>query len=210
MTVAAKAGHSHFAKNVAWKRPGDVPRVAFLFAFGSYLGQWYSGYGEDFLRTCLAAEDSVLLAGTAYAFAPWITDRIHAGAPVHALLTDSAERNTSVNTRLTFLLGDPCLLEHPLKAPSDFRIHSAGTSTDRAIEFAWTGSPDATGGYRLDAATANDVAEWTRIADLPPKATRFRLESATTAKTFRLRAWGTVTNGSGRYRQWTAPAFVIP
>ncbi|MEN9732017.1 MAG: hypothetical protein RLZ45_12, partial [Verrucomicrobiota bacterium] len=85
MTGAAKAGHSHFAKNVAWKRPGDVPRVAFLFAFGSYLGQWYSGYGEDFLRTCLAAEDSVLLAGTAYAFAPWITDRIHAGAPVHAL-----------------------------------------------------------------------------------------------------------------------------
>lgn len=140
MTGAAKPGHSHFAKNVAWKRPGDIPRVAFLFAFGSFLGQWYSGYGEDFLRTCLATENSVLLAGTAYAFAPWITDRVHAGAPVHALLTDSAERNASVNARLTFLLGDPCLLEHPLLAPSAFNAKTQAGIT----ELSWTASPEAT------------------------------------------------------------------
>ena len=210
MTGAAKPGHSHFAKNVAWKRPGDVPRVAFLFAFGSYLGQWYSGYGEDFLRTCLAAEDSVVLAGAAYPFAPWITDRVHAGAPVHALLSDSAERNASVNARLTFLLGDPCLLEHPLKAPSDFRARIAAPGPDPAIEFEWTASPEVAGGHRLDSAPANDAAEWTRVADLPANATRFRLESGAKGKAFRLRGWGTVTNGSGRHRQWTAPGFVIP
>ena len=210
MTGAAKAGHSHFAKNVAWKRPGDVPRVAFLFAFGSFLGQWYSGYGEDFLRTCLAAEDSVLLAGTAYAFAPWITDRVHAGAPVHALLTDSAERNLSVNARLTFLLGDPCLLEHPLKAPTDFRARTEGGGPDGPIELDWTASPEADRGYAIDRAATDDAATWTPVRELPPGTTRFRVESAAGGKTFRLRGLGTVTNGSGRHRQWTAPAFTTP
>ncbi len=206
MTGAAKPGHSHFAKNVAWKRPGDIPRVAFLFAFGSFLGQWYSGYGEDFLRTCLATENSVLLAGTAYAFAPWITDRVHAGAPVHALLTDSAERNASVNARLTFLLGDPCLLEHPLLAPSAFNAKTQAGIT----ELSWTASPEATGGYRIDSAPANDSATWTLVQELPPETTRFRLESGAGGKTFRLRGLGSVTNGSGRYRQWTAPSYVQP
>ena len=206
MTGAAKPGHSHFAKNVAWKRPGDIPRVAFLFAFGSFLGQWYSGYGEDFLRTCLATENSVLLAGTAYAFAPWITDRVHAGAPVHALLTDSAERNASVNARLTFLLGDPCLLEHPLQAPSAFHARTQAGVT----ELTWTASPEATGGYRIDSAPANDSATWTQVQELPPETTRLRLESGAGGKTFRLRGLGSVTNRSGRYRQWTAPSYAQP
>jgi hypothetical protein len=206
MTGAAKPGHSHFAKNVAWKRPGDIPRVAFLFAFGSYLGQWYSGYGEDFLRTCLATDNSVLLAGTAYAFAPWITDRVHAGAPVHALLTDSADRNASVNARLTFLLGDPCLLEHPLQAPSAFQARTQAGVT----ELTWTASPEATGGYRIDSAPANDSATWTQVQELPPETTRLRLESGAGGKTFRLRGLGSVTNGSGRYRQWTAPSYAQP
>ena len=206
MTGAAKPGHSHFAKNVAWKRPGDIPRVAFLFAFGSFLGQWYSGYGEDFLRTCLAAENSVLLAGSAYAFAPWITDRVHAGAPVHALLTDSADRNASVNARLTYLLGDPCLLEHPLQAPSAFNFKTQAGVT----ELTWTASPEATGGYRIDSAPANDSATWTQVQELPTETTRLRLESGAGGKTFRLRGLGSVTNGSGRYRQWTAPSYVQP
>ncbi len=206
MTGAAKPGHSHFAKNVAWKRPGDIPRVAFLFAFGSFLGQWYSGYGEDFLRTCLATENSVLLAGTAYAFAPWITDRVHAGAPVHALLTDSAERNASVNARLTFLLGDPCLLEHPLQAPSAFKAKNQAGVT----ELTWNASPEAPGGYRIDSGPANDSALWTQVQELPPETTRLRLESSASGKIFRLRGLGTVTNGSGRYRQWTAPSYASP
>lgn len=204
MTGAAKAGHSHFAKNVAWKRPGDVPRVAFLFAFGSFLGQWYSGYGEDFLRTCLAAEDSVLLAGTAYAFAPWITDRVHAGAPVHALLTDSAERYSTVNARLTFLLGDPCLLEHPLKAPIGFHASAKGPSPGATIELAWVASPEANLGYRIDEADSMDAADWRPVRDLPAGTTRLHLEKRTPGKTYRLRGLGTVANGSGTHRQWTA------
>ncbi|MEY4692236.1 MAG: hypothetical protein RIT19_2561 [Verrucomicrobiota bacterium] len=206
MTGAAKPGHSHFAKNVAWKRPGDVPRVAFLFAFGSFLGQWYSGYGEDFLRTCLASDDAVLVAGTAYAFTPWITDRVHAGAPIHALLTDSAEANTRVNARLTFLLGDPCLLEHPLRAPSDFQAKASGNGT----ELTWTASPEADRGYRIDAAPRDDAIHWTLVQDLPPGTTRFRTEAVSAGKIFRLRGLGTVTNGSGRHQQWTAPCFVAP
>ena len=206
MTGAAKPGHSHFAKNVAWKRPGDTPRVAFLFAFGSFLGQWYSGYGEDFLRTCLASEDAVLLVGTSYAFAPWITDRVHAGAPVHALLTDSAESVRQVNARLAFLLGDPCLLEHPLRASSEFRAQPRGD----AVELTWTPSPDADHGYRIDAAPRNDSQVWTPVQDLPPGTTRFRVETAPAGKTFRLRGQGTVTNGSGRHRQWTPPSFTTP
>ena len=206
MTGAAKPGHSHFAKNVAWKRPGDVPRVAFLFAFGSFLGQWYSGYGEDFLRTCLGSENAVLLAGTAAAFSPWITDRVHAGAPVHAMLTDSAERNASVNARLTYLLGDPCLLEHPLKAPLDFQARIQNGIT----ELTWTASPAADRGYRIDSAPANDSTTWTLVQELPPVTTRLRLDSNAGGKTFRLRGLGTVTNGSGRHQQWTAPGFAKP
>jgi hypothetical protein len=206
MTGAAKPGHSHFAKNVAWKRPGDTPRVAFLFAFGSFLGQWYSGYGEDFLRTCLASEDAVLLVGTTYAFAPWITDRVHAGAPVHALLTDSAESVRQVNARLAFLLGDPCLLEHPLRAPSEFQAKRAGTG----VELTWTASPEADRGHRIDVAPRGDAIHWTLVQDLPPGTARFRIEAGSDGKVFRLRGLGTVTNGSGRHRQWTAPCFATP
>ena len=206
MTGAAKPGHSHFAKNVAWKRPGDTPRVAFLFAFGSFLGQWYSGYGEDFLRTCLASEDAVLLVGTTYAFAPWVTDRVHAGAPVHALLTDSAESVRQVNARLAFLLGDPCLLEHPLRAPSEFQAKRAGNG----IELTWTASTEADRGYRIDAAPRGDAIHWTPVQDLPPGTARFRIEAGSDGKVFRLRGLGTVTNGSGRHRQWTAPCFAAP
>ena len=208
MTGAAKPGHSHFAKNVAWKRPGDVPRVAFLFAFGSFLGQWYSGYGEDFLRTCLASDNAVLLAGTAYAFAPWITDRVHAGAPVHALLTDSAEAHPHVNARLTFLLGDPCLLEHPLKAPTDFRAQRANAGGD--IELSWKGSPEADRGYRIDSAPETDSNSWTLVQELPPTTLRLRLDPTRAGKIVRLRGVGTVTNASGRHRQWTAPVFAKP
>ena len=208
MTGAAKPGHSHFAKNVAWKRPGDVPRVAFLFAFGSFLGQWYSGYGEDFLRTCLASDNAVLLAGTAYAFAPWITDRVHAGAPVHALLTDSAAAHPHVNARLTFLLGDPCLLEHPLKAPTDLRVQRTNPGGD--IELSWKGSPEADRGYRIDSASDTDPNSWTLVQELPPTTLRLRLDPTRAGKIIRLRGLGTVTNASGRHRQWTAPAFAKP
>jgi len=210
MTGAAKAGHSHFAKNVAWRRPGDVPRVAFLFAFGSFLGQWYSGYGEDFLRTCLAAEDAVLLAGTAHSPTPWATDRVHAGAPVHALLTDTAARSPSVNVRLTFLLGDPCLLEHPLKAPTDFTARASGGATGGTVELAWTASAEADLGYRIDEATSADATIWTTVRDLPAGTTRLSLGPGALGKTFRLRGLGSVTNGSGRHRQWTAAAWASP
>jgi len=210
MTGAAKAGHSHFAKNVAWRRPGDVPRVAFLFAFGSFLGQWYSGYGEDFLRICLAAEDAVLLAGTAHSRTPWATDRVHAGAPVHTLLTDTAERSPSVNVRLTYLLGDPCLLEHPLTAPTGFTARSMGPAVEGAVELSWTASSEADLGYRIDEAPSADAATWTVVRDLPAGTNRLRLGADARGKTFRLRGLGSVTNGSGRHRQWTAASWATP
>ena len=158
------------------------------------------------MRTCLGSENAVLLAGTAAAFSPWITDRVHAGAPVHAMLTDSAERNASVNARLTYLLGDPCLLEHPLKAPLDFQARIQNGIT----ELTWTASPEADRGYRIDSAPANDSTTWTLVQELPPVTTRLRLESNAGGKTFRLRGLGTVTNGSGRHQQWTAPGFAKP
>jgi hypothetical protein len=131
---------------------------------------------------------------------------VHAGAPVHALLTDSAERNGSVNARLTYLLGDPCLLEHPLQAPSAFKAKTQAGVT----ELTWNASPETPGGYRIDSATTNDSASWTQVQELPPETTRLRLESSAGGKIFRLRGLGTVTNGSGRYRQWTAPSYASP
>lgn len=200
---AAKAGHSHFAKNIAWRREGDIPRVAFLFPFGSFMGQWFSGYGEDVLRACLASGDSVMVAGAAAGFLPWITDRVHAGAPVHALLTDSAEFHTNVNARLVFLLGDPCIREQPIRAPRDFAAKKSGGS----IQLSWTVSPEADGGYRIMEASGPDAARWTEVATVEPSTTSIKLQVSGQKRAFRLQALGSTVNLSGRYRQWSAPVF---
>jgi hypothetical protein len=200
---AAKAGHSHFAKNIAWRRDGDIPKVAFLFPFGSFMGQWFSGYGEDVLRACLASSDSVMLAGTASGFLPWITDRVHAGAPVHALLTDSAEYHTNVNARLVFLLGDPCLREQPIRAPEAFTAKKSGGT----ITLAWRPSPDADGGYRVMEAATLDAREWTEVGTADAGTTLLKIPAARRKRSLRLQALGSTTNLSGKYRQWSAPVY---
>jgi len=201
---AAKAGHSHFSRNIAWRRDGDIPRAAFLFPFGSFQNQWFSGYGEDVLRTCLAAPDFVLVVGSAAGFRPWITDRVHAGAPLHVLLTDSAERHGEVNARLAFLLGDPCLREEPIRPPGPLEAQAAGD----AVELRWTGSPDADAGYRVMVAASEDAPVWTPVAEPPAGAESARIRRGPgTSRVFRLQAVGTTDSLSGRYRQWSAPVF---
>jgi hypothetical protein len=203
---AAKAGHSHFSRNIAWRRDGDVARAAFLFPFGSFQAQWFSGYGEDILRTCLSSPDSVLMVGSAGGFRPWITDPVHAGAPLHALLTASAERHGEVNARLAFLLGDPCLLEDPVRPPGPMVVRVVGGE----IEARWTASPDADRGYRLMSAPSLDSPTWIPLAEIPPGAETVRVRRPPTGLgVMRLQALGTRTTLSGRYRQWSAPVFSV-
>ena len=202
---AAKSGHSHFSRNIAWQRSGDMPRAAFLFSFGSFQAQWFSNYGEDVLRTCLAAPDSTLIVGCAIGFRPWITDRVHAGAPLHTLLTDSAERHGEVNARLVFLLGDLCLREDPIHPTGSLSVQTSVTGT----QLSWTLSPDADIGYRITAADSLDAALWSPIAMPPRGSSLWRLsENRPKGTVFRIQAEGTRTNLSGRYRQWSAPVFV--
>jgi hypothetical protein len=167
------------------------------------MGQWFSGYGEDVLRACLASSDSVMLAGTASGFLPWITDRVHAGAPVHALLTDSAEYHTNVNARLVFLLGDPCLREQPIRAPEAFTAKKSGGT----ITLAWRPSPDADGGYRVMEATSPDAREWTEVGIADAGTTSLKIPAARRKRSLRLQALGSTTNLSGKYRQWSAPVY---
>lgn len=203
---AARPGHSHFSRNIAWQREGDVPRAAFLFSFGSFQAQWYSGYGEDVLRTCLASRDSVLVVGCAAGFLPWITDRVHAGAPLHALLTDSAEFHGRVNARLAFLLGDPTLPESAIRSPEDFRMRRVGES----IELSWKPSTDANLGYVVDCATSLDSALWKPLLSAEPGTADVVVPVSGRAQghgVFRIRAVGRRTGNFGSFQQRSAPTF---
>jgi hypothetical protein len=203
---AARPGHSHFSRNIAWQREGDVPRAAFLFSFGSFQAQWFSGYGEDVLRTCLASRDSVLVAGCAAGFLPWISDRVHAGAPLHALLTDSAEHHGRVNARLAFLLGDPTLLESAVRPPDDFQVRM----TDRTVRFDWKPSTDADAGHVVDCATSMDASHWKRLLSVEPGVGGGSVAISDLPeghKVFRIRATGHRSGNFGDFQQRSAPAF---
>jgi hypothetical protein len=203
---ASRPGHSHFSRNIAWQREGDVPRAAFLFSFGSFQAQWYSGYGEDVLRTCLASRDSVLVAGCAAGFLPWISDRVHAGAPLHALLTDSAEFNGRVNARLAFLMGDPTLLESAVRAPEDFQARKAAGM----VRFAWKPSTDADVGHVVDCAPSMDASQWKLLLSAEPGAAGGAVSVTNLPAghgVFRIRAIGRRTGNFGSFQQRSAPAF---
>jgi hypothetical protein len=203
---AARPGHSHFSRNIAWQREGDVPRAAFLFSFGSFQAQWYSGYGEDVLRTCLASRDSVLVVGCAAGFLPWISDRVHAGAPLHALLTDSAEFHGRVNARLAFLLGDPTLLESAIRPPEDFRVRKVGES----IRLEWKPSTEADVGHVVDCAASRDSALWKHLLSSEPGADGRVVPLSGRPpghEVFRIRAVGRRMGNFGSFQQRSAPAF---
>jgi hypothetical protein len=203
---AARPGHSHFSRNIAWRRDGDIPRAAFLFSFGSFQAQWFSGYGEDVLRTCLASPDSVLVAGCAAGFLPWISDRVHAGAPLHALLTDSAEHHGKVNARLVFLLGDPTLLESAVRPPSDFRVRREGSS----VRFEWKPSADADAGHVVDCAPSPDATAWQHLVAAEPGATTASVPAGAIPEghvEVRIRALGRLSGNFGRFQQRSAPVF---
>ncbi|MCE2825519.1 MAG: hypothetical protein LW626_00315, partial [Verrucomicrobium sp.] len=84
---------------------------------------------------------------------------------------------------MTFLLGDPCLLEHPLKAPTDFTARASGGATGGTVELAWTASAEADLGYRIDEATSADATIWTTVRDLPAGTTRLSLGPGALGKT---------------------------
>jgi hypothetical protein len=206
MPGAARPGHTHLARDIAVGAPGNVPRAAFLFAFGSFMNQWFSGYGGDVLRTTLAAPGSALVVASARGFLPWITDRVHAGAPVHALLTDSAERHATVNARLAFLLGDPCLREETAAPPRDF----TATAVARGVRLAWRAPNPLPAGYRICRAASTDAADWTEVSVTGPEAVSLVDVAARRGDVFRIQSVAEVRNRSGRYRHWSGPAFAIP
>ena len=203
---AAKAGHSHFSRNIAWQRPGDVPRAALFFSFGSFQAQWFSGYGEDVLRTCLASRDSVLVAGCAVAFTPWITDRFHAGAPVATLLQDSTEHHGRGNSRLAFLLGDPLLVESAIEGPSDVRVARQGDG----IRVSWKATATAAKAW-IESSTGPDSDSWTPRIAVPAHDGAAELPAglaATGHRTLRIRLVGRIQDATGTREQASAPVFV--
>jgi hypothetical protein len=147
-----------------------------------------------------------LVAGCAAGFLPWISDRVHAGAPLHALLTDSAEFNGRVNARLAFLMGDPTLLESAVKAPEDFQVRN----TTGMVRFTWTPSTDADAGHVVDSAPSMDASQWKLLLSTEPGAAGGAVSVTNLPAghdVFRIRAVGRRTGNFGSFQQRSAPVF---
>jgi hypothetical protein len=174
-------------------------QAVFTLIFGSWLGDW--DHEDDLMRSILAAPTCTLTA--AWSGRPhWFVHPMGLGETIGytARLTQNNtglyqnELNLAAHEIHIALMGDPTLRLHPVAPIGSIR----GTATATGLTLTWKPSVEATVGYHVYRATAENPA-FTRLTSAPTTETTFADAAATPAAVYMVRAVKLECTPSGSY-----------